>query len=93
MTYTHEQVKQLLKEQRDNCRKAYTDYYAGSEEDFAPDCIVNDIANAPEPVNFIPNHMLADSSCCDCYEPDNTTAMNCKNCKQPKWIHTVIYLR
>lgn len=21
------------------------------------------------------------------YEPDNTTAMNCKHCKNPKWTH------
>lgn len=24
---------------------------------------------------------------CECYEPDNTTAMNCKHCKQPKFMH------
>lgn len=39
------------------------------------------------------NTMLADSSCCDNYEPDKTTAMNCKNCKQSKWIHAGSYLR
>ena len=21
------------------------------------------------------------------YEPDNTTAMNCKHCGEPKWVH------
>ena len=21
------------------------------------------------------------------YEPDNTTAMNCKHCGDPKWVH------
>lgn len=24
---------------------------------------------------------------CECYESDNTTAMNCKHCKQPQFMH------
>lgn len=50
-----EQVKALLKQQRENCLKQYTSYYAGSAEDYAPPCIINDIVNAPEPAFILSN--------------------------------------
>lgn len=27
--------------------------------------------------------------CCKFYTPDNSTAMNCRNCGQPKYIHLI----
>ena len=53
--YNSEQVKELLKKQRENCKWAYLRYYAGSEEDSAPQCVVDDIENAPEPEDFVLN--------------------------------------
>lgn len=53
--YNSEQVKELLKKQRENCKCAYLRYYAGSEEYSAPQCVVDDIENAPEPEDFVLN--------------------------------------
>ncbi len=44
------QIRSLLKQQRENCLKVYKNYYAGSDEDFAPQCVCDDIMNAEEPV-------------------------------------------
>lgn len=44
-----EQIKALLKQQRENCLKGYMSYYAQSTEDWAPQCVIDDIIDAPEP--------------------------------------------
>jgi hypothetical protein len=48
---------ELLKEQRENCVKEYESYYAGSKEDFAPQCVIDSIRNAaiPTQVDLIEN--------------------------------------
>ena len=46
---TKEYLEYLFKQQRENCLKEYKNYYAGSEEDFAPDCIIESILNAKKP--------------------------------------------
>ncbi len=46
---TNEYLNHLFKQQRENCLKEYKSYYAGSKEDFAPDCIVESILNAETP--------------------------------------------
>lgn len=40
---------ELLRQQRENCVKEYESYYAGSKEDFAPQCVINSIRNAAIP--------------------------------------------
>jgi hypothetical protein len=44
-------ARQKCEEQRKICLRAYDNFYAGSEEDFAPQPLVDAILNAPEP-NF-----------------------------------------
>lgn len=40
---------ELLRHQRENCVKEYESYYAGSKEDFTPQCIIDSIRNAAIP--------------------------------------------
>jgi len=46
---TNEYLNHLFEQQRENCLKEYKSYYAGSKEDFAPDCIIESILNAETP--------------------------------------------
>lgn len=45
--------------------------------------IYSDLSDS-EIVNAL--HKLDNEQLCQ-YEPDNTTAMNCKHCGNPKWVH------
>lgn len=46
----------------------------------------NDIKkHISEQLNIL--HVVQQSEQLCQYEPDNTTAMNCKHCGDPKWVH------
>jgi len=46
----------------------------------------NDIKkHITEQLNIL--HVVQQSEQLCQYEPDNTTAMNCKHCGDPKWVH------
>ena len=36
---------------------------------------------------IIPDVVGQSEQLCECYEPDDTTAMNCKHCGQPQFMH------
>jgi hypothetical protein len=56
---TSEYLDYLFKQQRENCLKEYKTYYAGSKEDFAPDCIIESILNAEKPkVKSLDNNLF-----------------------------------
>lgn len=37
----------------------------------------------------IPDVVGRSEQLCQCYQPDNTTAMNCKNCNRSRWEHNL----
>jgi hypothetical protein len=65
-------IKALLLQQRENCVKEYESYYAGSKEDFAPQCVIDSIRNAAEPI-------ITKFHCNHCSRPMAVTALEYKS--------------
>ena len=77
-----------MKENREKFKQFVTEQLKDYDEwrEASPDGYAEIITDEAVKLFCQPAVMQQSEQLCQ-YEPDNTTAMNCKHCGDPKWVH------